>query len=233
MVAMTTATVGGERGAVLGRKPVVAVKKSPHPVGRQIVFRVEPLRGVTAAADVLRNVARSVPGERFDIMFRVTIRAGWCVPHPGRERLAMDAGGEIRGRLLVTGAARLRLPGNMQGGRRRSGWQDLMRIMTILTGGRAGIPVFQGAAVNTGAITQRLAFMALAAIHPLRGDFIVRVFLRQISVTAGAGVGLVRGGGKFGRIDEQGDFLRGRIRLRQGLVRVAFQTVPVSQTCQR
>ena len=88
-----------------------------------------------------------------------------------------------------------------------------MRIMTILTGGRTGITALHGSAMDACAVTLGLALVTRAAIDQLGRDVVVRMFLRKVRVTTGAGVGLVRRGGELRGINEQGDFLPGGIRL--------------------
>ena len=191
MEAVAARAVRRDGGTVLRREAVVAFKKSFHAVGGQIVFRVQPLRRVATAADILGNIHRRTALERPDFMFIVTARAGRGVVRTGHDGLAMHARRPIARLLVVARAARLRLPRKINRRGRRVAGNHRVRIMAILARRRVVVPGLEREAVNTGIETFRLPRMTGRAVHQRHRFIVVGMFGRNVRVATDAGICLV------------------------------------------
>ncbi len=221
--AVATRAVGRQRGTVLRRQPVVALKEGFHPVRGQIVFRVEPLRSMTLAAELSRNPQRRTALQGFDLVLRMAIGAGGRFPAPRRHGFAVHALFHVLGHLLVTPAARLGQSGEIQGrsgGRRR---QDGVAIVTIAAIRGAFHAFGQGQSMHAGAVALGLLLVARSAVGRFRRDVIIGVIGGNVGVAARARVGLVNGGGQLGHINKEGDFFAGGVGLGKRLIPVALQ----------
>ena len=87
--------------------------------------------------------------------------------------------------------------------------------------------------MNTCPVALGLALVTGAAVYRLRGDIIIGVAFREIGVTGGAGVRLVRRGAQLLQVNEQGNLFASRVGLAERLVRVAVETIAVFQSRQR
>lgn len=92
------------------------------------------------------------------------------------DALAVDAGGDISGRLDVAFAAGLNHVGEMDGRLLDIERKDLMAVVAIFAGGTAGDAMFLGNPVDAGTETLGLFGMAGRTIDRLRFDAIVGVF---------------------------------------------------------
>ena len=216
---MATGAIGRHGRAVLRRQPVVAVEKGPHPVRREVVLGVQPLRGVAVAAHLGRRTAL----EGGDLVLGMAIRACGRVPVARRHRLAMDTGLDVLGYLVVARPARLGQPREMKRGFRGVRGQDIMLPMAIAARRRPRLSLGQGHAMNARPVALRLLAMARGAVHPAHRHVVIGMFGAHAGMASHAGVCPVDGPCEPGGIHKEGDLLPGRIRLGQRLVRVAFQ----------
>ena len=153
----------------------------------------------------------------------MAVGAGGRLAVAGGHGLAVHAFLHVLGRLVVTRAAGLGQPREMQRRRRGGGRQDRVAVVAVAAGRRALLPLGQGQAVDAGAVALGLLLVAPLAVDRLAGDVVVGVLVRDVGVAARAGVGLVDGGRELGHIHEQGDLLAGGVGLGQRLVRVTVQ----------
>ena len=160
MVTVATPAVRGERGAVLRREAVVAVKKSFYAILREIVFRVHAFGGMAAPADVLGNFEIGCRFESLNFVLGMTIRARGCITFSGRDGFAVNAGLHIACFLEMTGAARFGLAREVKRRGGRTGSQYFVGVVTILAGGGIRLPGFVRETVDAGAIALSLALMA-------------------------------------------------------------------------
>ena len=105
MNAMATGAIGRQRRAVLRRQPVITLEESLHPVGRQIVFGIQPLGSVAVAANIGGNLQRRAALKADDFVFGMTIGAGGRFANAFGAGLAMNAGLNIFGGLGMAFAA--------------------------------------------------------------------------------------------------------------------------------
>src|SRR6185437_8222905 len=113
----------------------------------------------------------------------MAIRAGWCIALARGRRFAVDAGSNVLCFLLMTGAARFRLPCKVKQRSGCGGWENVVRTVTILASRRARFPGCQCGAVCVCTITSVLRLMAGGARHG-RKDFVIVRVLRGYVVVA-------------------------------------------------
>src|ERR1051326_5201011 len=87
MIAMTTGTVCGKRGAVLRSEPMVALKKRLHAVRGKVVLGVQPFGSVAFAAKFGGNFQGRATLETNDLVLRMAIGAGRRVAMAGGDGL--------------------------------------------------------------------------------------------------------------------------------------------------
>ena len=181
---------------------MVTFEERLYAVGRQIVLGVEPLRGMTITANIGGDLKRGSALEADDLVLRMAIGTGRGIAMARRDRFAVNAFLHVFGRLVMAGAARLREVRPMQGRVGRSGRENAMPIVAVTARRGLLFAADQGHPMDAGAVTLGLFLMAFGAVGRLGRNVIVRVFDRNITMAASAGVGLVNRGGKPGLIDE-------------------------------
>jgi len=231
MIAMAAGAIGGERlGAVFSREAMIAAEKSFHAVSREVVFGVQPLRGMAAAANVLRDGPGRTALEGADFMFIVTAGAGGGVHGPGDHSLAMNTDLPVASLLVMARAASLGLTHKID---RRGGGavgNDFVRIMAVAARRRIVMPGAQRLAMNARIKTIRLAGVTKPAVDRFDRLVVVRMPNGDIGMASDAGVGLMRGQLQFGRIHKERDSLAGGIGFDQRVIAVAIEAIAIIQT---
>ena len=127
VIAVATRAVRCHRRIVLRREAVVTLEECLHAIRRQIVFRVDALGGMAAAAHIFGNLQRLfAPVERTDLMLIMTPRADGRIVRPRRHRLAVNALLPFLLLPCVTRSASGRLAGEIHRRGRRLFRNDLM-----------------------------------------------------------------------------------------------------------
>ena len=209
---------------------MITFKKGFHAVGGEIVFRVQPLRRVTAAAHVLGNRHCGTGLEREDLVFVMAARADRCVMRTGGHGLTVNARLPVARLLGVTRAAGFRLPREIE----RRGWgiigDDLVRIVTIAARRRVIVTGKQRLAVDAVLETLRLPRVTRRAIHRRERLVIVGMFRRDVGVATDALICPVDRELEFGRIHEQRNCLPSGVGLEERVVAVTIETITVFQS---
>ena len=229
VVAVATGAIRRHGGTVLRGEAVIAVKKRFHAVRRQIVFGIQALGSMAAAANILRNTP--TPGgtalERTNLVIVMAARTGGGVLRPGGHGPAMDAGLPVAHFFVMARAARRRLPRKIKGRGRRTLRNDLMGIMAVATGGGIRVAGFQSDAMDALGVAFGLPHMAQRALDRRKRFAIVGMLRRDVRVATDAVIGAVRGELQLGRIHIQGKGFAGGVGFEERVVAVAIQAITV------
>ena len=108
-----------------------------------------------------------------------------------------------------------------------------MAVMTIAARGGVFVTLGQREPMNTGAVAFGLLLVTGRTTRRLDRKVIVGMFGGDVSVAAGAGVGLMNGGREPGLVHKQGDLPAGSVCLGKRLVGMALEAGAVFERCGR
>lgn len=188
---------------------------------------------MTTAANIRRDGGGMGMFQRTDPVFKMASRARRRIKRPFRHRFAVNAHRPFARLLIMARAACLRLPGKINRRGRRLVRDDLVGVVAILTRRRIVVTGLEGETVNARIETFRLPFVADRTIHPQHRFVVIGMFRRDVGMTTDAGIRFVRRQLEFCKIYKQGNGSAGRIRLGEGTVPVAIQTIAILDTGER
>src|SRR5579871_5438949 len=133
----------------------------------------------------------------------MTICARGCVALSGSDRFAMDALLDIMSFFWMAGAAGLGLSSKIELRSRRTGAQDLMRIVTVQTRRRVHLTGLPCQSVNTRAVAFCFPWVARGAVHELKDLVVIWMPGCHVGMATDARIGAMNGSGQLGFIDKQ------------------------------